>query len=285
MLSRTDGPDLRHRQSSLAEPPRTHSPSPKAPAPAQRRPELLDVPKDDCSDSVEGPSRSATWAKLARADSVYRRWGSRALDLGLLVVALPLAFVVAVPITLLNWLYFRKLGLVLFTQPRVGRHGRTFQILKFRTLQVGSHENFESWIGGEDAERTTGLGRILRSTHLDELPQLLNILAGHMSFVGPRPEMVAIHHWAADRIPGFERRLALRPGLTGLSQLTLGYADGKVDAYRAKLACDLVWMRGRSLRGDVLLLLRTVPWSFRRRGGTAGDEARDAERESTAPSN
>jgi len=184
----------------------------------------------------------------------------------------------------LNWLYFGQLGLVLFTQSRVGLHGEPFQILKFRTLQVGAREDFESWIGGSDAERTTGLGRFLRGTHLDELPQLLNILVGHMSFVGPRPEMCAIHDWAVDRIPGFERRLALRPGLTGLSQLTLGYADGKVDAYRSKLARDLVWMRGRSFSSDLVLLLRTVPWSFRRRGGTAGDEARGLEQEPAVPS-
>jgi len=274
MISSEDTQELRYIQSGLVVGSvETHCQPPRTSAPDPERANLL---------AVHGSLRAA-WTGLARADSIYRRWGCRALDLILLVVALPLALVVAIPIALINWLYFGRPGLILFTQSRVGRHGEPFQILKFRTLQVGAREDFESWIGGVDAERTTGLGRFLRSTHLDELPQLLNILAGQMSFVGPRPEMCAIHAWAVDRIPGFDRRLALRPGLTGLSQLTLGYTEGKVEAYRSKLARDLVWMRRRSFSSDVGLLLRTVPWSFRRRGGTAGEAVCDLGQEPGVP--
>jgi lipopolysaccharide/colanic/teichoic acid biosynthesis glycosyltransferase len=137
---------------------------------------------------------------------------------------------------------------------RVGRDGRIFEMLKFRTLRRGAEERLGPYLGPELVERTqaetTRLGRRLRATQLDELPQLWNILRGDMSFVGPRPIRPRFFEQLAAELPAYWQRLVVRPGLTGFAQVRRGYETSMAE----KLAHDLEWIADRSVR----LYLRTL---------------------------
>jgi len=137
---------------------------------------------------------------------------------------------------------------------RVGRDGRIFEMLKFRTLRRGAEERLGPYLGSELVERTreetTRLGRRLRATQLDELPQLWNILRGDMSFVGPRPIRPRFFEQLAAELPAYWQRLVVRPGLTGFAQVRRGYETSMAE----KLAHDLEWIADRSM----LLYLRTL---------------------------
>jgi len=193
------------------------------------------------------------WEALA-PQGFHARCGRRALGLLLTLLGLPLAVLIALPLVLLCALEHGPRG-VLFTQLRVGWRGRTFRLLKFRTLRAGAEE-----------ARASRLGRFLRRTHLDELPQLFNVLRGDMDLIGPRPETIAIDAWARAHVPGFHRRNAVRPGLTGLAQLTQGYAAPEARAYARKLALDLCSLQQVTPWSDLGLLARTVPWMLSGRG-------------------
>ena len=176
----------------------------------------------------------------------------RALDILVasffLLVALPLLLVIGVGLLLTSGppLFYRG--------ERVGRGGHIFEMLKFRTLRRGAEERLGPYLGSELVERTraetTRLGRRLRATQLDELPQLLNILRGNMSFVGPRPIRPRFFEQLAGELPAYWQRLIVRPGLTGFAQVRHGYETSMAE----KLAHDLEWIADRS----VPLYLRTL---------------------------
>jgi lipopolysaccharide/colanic/teichoic acid biosynthesis glycosyltransferase len=199
-------------------------------------------------------------------DSSYERSGKRLVDLALLAVVLPLACAVALPIAAWNLVVFRDPRKVFFLQQRVGHRGRKFCIYKFRTMRSVRPSERGPWTLEKDVQRTTRFGRFLRNTHLDELPQILNILRGEMHFVGPRPEMVDVHEWACAAIPGFARRLATPPGLTGLAQITQGYTVREVPCYAKKLEIDLCYVARSSFRQDLAIIARTIPWVLQGRG-------------------
>lgn len=196
----------------------------------------------------------------------YARRGKRALDLALLALALPLALVPALLVALANAVLFRDPRKVFFRQERLGLRGRRFSIVKFRTMREASGGAMDSWSNGHDQARVTRFGRFLRNTHLDELPQLYNVLRGDMQLIGPRPEMTEVDAWAREHVPGFERRLALRPGITGLAQIVQGYTGRDPGAYRRKLALDALYIRRVSPALDAWILARTCVWVLRRRG-------------------
>ena len=195
----------------------------------------------------------------------YARFFKPVVTLAIMTVALPVALLVMLPIALINWAAVGDRRLIFFTQERVGQYGRIFSIYKFRTMRPVNGDDFASWSQG-DQNRVTPFGRFLRSTHLDEVPQILNILRGDMDFIGPRPEMVAIHNWACREVPGFERRLALRPGITGLAQITQGYAGQCPEAYAEKLAGDDRYREELSLWLEASILVRTAFWMLCGRG-------------------
>jgi len=195
----------------------------------------------------------------------YARKGHRWLDWLLLVLLLPLAMPLMVLIAVGNALVFRDPRRVFFSQPRVGWRGQPFTMLKFRTMDEAPCA-MGSWSNGIDHLRVTRFGRFLRNTHLDELPQLFNILKGDMSFIGPRPEMMEVEQWAVEHIPGFGERLATRPGVTGLAQITQGYTGRDLDAYAEKLLINRVYMRDMSLALDLSIVLRTFVWMVRGKG-------------------
>ena len=234
---------------------------------------VLELPPPDVRLAPERPREAR--AKRARTTvdwdaleprGAYARLGKPALRLALLALCLVPALLLGLVIALVNAVLFGSVRLVLYTQPRVGRRGEVFSIYKFRTMRECQSGDFESWSRGEDVLRVTRFGRLLRNTHLDELPQLLNILRGEMDFIGPRPEMLEIHAWAGKCVPRFHERNALLPGVTGLAQVTQGYAEMDARAYARKLAADQHYRRRLSLALDLEILARTALWMVRARG-------------------
>lgn len=139
---------------------------------------------------------------------------------------------------------------VIYSQERVGKDGRIFRIFKFRSMKKNAEDESGPIWAMENDSRVTKVGRILRATALDELPQLLNILKGEMSFVGPRPERPELQRVFIERFPDFEKRLAVKPGLTGIAQVF-----GKYDTPpNHKLKYDLLYIRRASILLDLKLL-------------------------------
>lgn len=145
---------------------------------------------------------------------------------------------------------------VFYRQERLGHHGRRFKILKLRTMTRDAERNGPRF-ASENDPRVTVLGQVLRRLRIDEMPQLINILRGEMSLVGPRPERPEFAADLAAQLPFYTFRLAVRPGLTGWAQVNTGYARD-IDGHRRKLEYDLYYIREPSLRLYVLAILRTA---------------------------
>ena len=179
---------------------------------------------------------------------------SRLLDIsgsvaGLIFLA-PLMLLIALAIKMAND------GPVFFHQERVGLAGRSFWIIKFRTMCVDAEAAGPQWARLADP-RVTWLGRLLRHTRLDELPQLVNVLRGEMCLVGPRPERPVFVEHLRTEILNFDDRLLVKPGLTGWAQVNYPYGASIADA-RHKLALDLYYLGNRSLWLDCKIMLRTI---------------------------
>lgn len=153
---------------------------------------------------------------------------------------------------------------VFYRHRRVGKNGERFDALKFRTMLRNADKDDAVWTHENDS-RVTRVGRILRGTALDELPQIINILKGDMSFVGPRGLGVRMYEYSAQQAPGFERRLQVRPGLTGLAQIY-----GNRDNPEEKLSYDLKYIRDKSLWLDIKLLILSVLITIRGRWENRG---------------
>ena len=154
---------------------------------------------------------------------------------------------------------------ILFRQLRTGRAGRQFVMLKFRTMvQDAERDTGPQW-SLEGDRRITRVGRVLRKLRVDELPNLVNVLRGEMSLVGPRPERPELVADLARDIPFYRTRLIVRPGLTGWAQVNHPYGDSVADAVE-KLEYDLYYLKHRSMLFDVQILLRTVGTVFRFEG-------------------
>ncbi|HXH06369.1 MAG TPA: TIGR03013 family XrtA/PEP-CTERM system glycosyltransferase [Vicinamibacterales bacterium] len=182
------------------------------------------------------------------------RLTKRLFDLALagvgLLLAWPLMALVAAAIRLESG------APVLYRQERVGLHGRRFVLLKFRSMRQDAEQGVPLWARDDDA-RVTRVGRILRQTRLDELPQLWNVLRGDMSFVGPRPERPFFVEQLAALLPFYEQRHAVRPGITGWAQVKYRYGASLEDA-REKLRYDLYYIKHLSIAFDATILVDTV---------------------------
>lgn len=148
-------------------------------------------------------------------------------------------------------------GPALFRQERLGKNGRPFTILKFRSMYQDAEENGPQW-AAEDDPRCTRIGRFLRRSRLDELPQLWNILKGEMSFVGPRPERACFYDEFEIYIHGFRNRLVVTPGLTGLAQVNGGYDLNPEE----KIIYDMEYIQTRSLLVDLKCIVKTFRLVF-----------------------
>ncbi len=198
-----------------------------------------------------------------------------AVALGLLGVAIPIVSLAAIAIKLTSP------GPVFFTQTRVGlnsrvwqrrqlrlesrlpdcrrkepAYGRPFTIFKLRTMTVAAAHSGPSQATSGD-RRVTPVGRFLRQMRIDELPQLLNVLRGEMSMVGPRPECIEYMEELSEKVPCYLERLGLKPGLTGIAQIEAGYAND-LTSYRRKIAFDLMYLQNCSVWNDIKVMLRTV---------------------------
>lgn len=187
----------------------------------------------------------------------------RVLDVALGLVGLvPLAL--AVPVVLVGNLLGNR-GPLLYRQERVGRFGETFTILKLRTMRPsGPSPAVDEWTAVDDP-RITPFGRVLRTTHLDELPQVLNIIRGDLSVVGPRPEQPRYVEELTEKLPFYGLRHLVRPGLTGWAQVLYGYAGDESDALE-KLQYEFFYLRRQGLSLDLRVVGRTLRTVF----GTQG---------------
>ena len=143
-------------------------------------------------------------------------------------------------------------GPAIFCQARVGRHGRPFRMFKFRTMRTGPDS---AAVHNED--RVTPVGRALRRYRIDELPQVLNIIRGEMSWIGPRPEAETLSAIYAANLPGYHDRHAILPGVTGWAQVNQGHVIG-IDQAATKLALDRYYVARRSPWMDMLIVAKTV---------------------------
>lgn len=174
------------------------------------------------------------------------------------VVAVVLTTPLWLPLGLLIWLVIRldSPGAPIYHQTRIGRHGRRFRLLKFRTMIDNAEEDGPQFAAPGDP-RLTRVGRVLRRFRLDELPQLINVLVGHLSLVGPRPERPYFAEQFSTAIPLFSYRNLVRPGVTGWAQVNHGYADDVAGALE-KLAFDLYYVKHMSIWLDLEILRKSV---------------------------
>jgi exopolysaccharide biosynthesis polyprenyl glycosylphosphotransferase len=198
---------------------------------------------------------SRGWDASDHLTEAVKRLGDVALALVLILAIAPLLLLLALLVKLSGG------GPAFYAQTRVGHYGRTFRMLKLRTMRVDAEAGEARWAQGDDP-RQTRLGRVLRRTRLDELPQLLNILMGEMSFVGPRPERPEFVATLEKAIPYYAWRHAVRPGLTGWAQINYPYGSSVEDAVR-KLEYDLYYIRNFSLGTDLFIVLRTLAAAMR----------------------
>jgi sugar transferase (PEP-CTERM system associated) len=155
-------------------------------------------------------------------------------------------------------------GPIFYRQTRVGLRGRPFSVIKFRTMRQDAEEQGAVWATQNDP-RVTSLGRFMRTTRLDEIPQLWNVLRGEMGFVGPRPERPEFVQWLAGEIPFYELRHMIRPGITGWAQVRYKYG-ASLEETKNKLEYDLYYVKHLSLGLDLLIMFETIKTIILRRG-------------------
>jgi lipopolysaccharide/colanic/teichoic acid biosynthesis glycosyltransferase len=178
----------------------------------------------------------------------------RVVDVVLALVGL-LAMAVAIPVVAVGDLVANR-GPLFYRQPRVGKHGKVFRIVKFRTMRADDGSLANEWTSENDP-RITPFGKLLRLTHVDELPQVVNILRGDLSMVGPRPEQPHYVEELTEKLPFYDMRHLVRPGLTGWAQVKYGYAGDERDALE-KLQYEFYYLRRQSLGLDVRIIGRTI---------------------------
>lgn len=189
--------------------------------------------------------------KVNRSNLGFYYIVKRAIDIILcligLVIALPIMVIVGIAIKL------ESKGPIIYKQERVGLEGRTFTIYKLRSMYIDAEKNGAQWACKDDP-RVTKVGRFIRKTRIDELPQLINILKGDMSIVGPRPERPILTYKFNEEIPGFVNRLQVKPGLTGWAQVTGGYELSP----KEKLEKDMYYIENQSLWLDLKIIFKTI---------------------------
>ena len=189
--------------------------------------------------------------QLTLGNMFARRVASVAISVILLVLVSPLIPLIILAIKL------SSPGPALYRQARVGRFGNVFRCYKFRTMRPDAEADTGPTWAGDDDPRITAIGRILRKTRLDEIPQLWNVLKGEMGFVGPRPERPEFVGWLSREIPYYSLRHGIRPGITGWAQIRYKYGNTLEDA-KEKLKYDLYYIKHVSLGLDLLIMFQTI---------------------------
>jgi lipopolysaccharide/colanic/teichoic acid biosynthesis glycosyltransferase len=219
------------------------------------------------------------------AGEVYPRERSEIASRALNVVIAAVALVVMAPVMALVALAVRltSKGPIIYSQVRVGVDrrfrsknkydrrgydygGRLFRMYKFRSMRVDAEADGQAVWAQKSDPRTTSIGRVLRKTRLDELPQLYNVLRGDMNIVGPRPERPTIFAQLRDDIPQYPQRQRVKPGITGWAQINQAY-DSCLDDVKSKVRYDLEYVRQQSLSHDLRIMSMTLPVMIFRKGG------------------
>lgn len=175
-----------------------------------------------------------------------------------LIIGLPIILIIAVLIKI------DDKGPIFYTQERLGKDEKKFLVYKIRSMRVDAEKYGGAQWAQKDDPRITKIGKFIRKTRIDEIPQLFNILKGDMSLIGPRPERPELTYEFNKEIPGFIDRLCIKPGLTGLAQVNGGYDISPKD----KLKWDMIYIKNRSICIDIKIILKTVGVVF------TGDGAR-----------
>ena len=178
---------------------------------------------------------------------IYQRIFDIILSAVGLVISLPFIAVLGLAIKL------ETPGPIFYVQERVGKGGRLFKVVKLRSMVNDAEKNGPQWAKKDDP-RVTKVGRFIRKTRIDELPQFFNVLRGDMSIIGPRPERPEFVIEFNESIPGFIERLCVKPGLTGWAQVNGGYDITPAE----KLELDLFYIENRSLKLDIAILFKTI---------------------------
>ncbi len=184
-------------------------------------------------------------------EEIAKRTLDIVVSLTVLVLFIPMWILIAIAIKL------NSKGPVLYKQVRVGKNGQHFKMLKFRSMRSDAEKNTGPVWAGKNDPRVTAVGRFLRKTHLDEIPQFINVLKGEMSLVGPRPERPFFVEKLSKEIPLYNRRHKVKPGITGWAQVKHKY-DESIEDVRTKLKYDLYYIENISWRLDLKILLNTL---------------------------
>ena len=196
--------------------------------------------------------------------SRVKRMGDLFLSFFLLLITIPIIFLSGMLI------YLQDKKSIFYSQQRTGKNGKIFKIIKLRTMNEGAETNGAQWSSRNDP-RITKIGKFLRLTRIDELPQLLSVIKGDMSLIGPRPERPEIDKELIKYIPNYDLRYKVLPGLSGWAQINYPYGASSNDA-KEKLSYDLYYVRNMSIFLDLLICLRTTRLIFNMKGAIPKDE-------------
>lgn len=177
----------------------------------------------------------------------------RIIDLTLVILVSP----IFIPIMLITALLIKidSSGSVFYNQQRMGYLGKSFKMYKFRSMR--NDLQGKGFTEGEDDPRITKVGKIIRKFRIDEMPQILNVLKGDMSFIGPRPESLELSKWYENDVPFFSYRHTVRPGISGWAQVNQGYT-AEVEGMNTKLEHDFYYIKNFSLWLDILIIVKTI---------------------------
>jgi len=222
----------------------------------------LEIVRGEVSEDYTRRELDQQWSLEPRSTLLYSCWNV-ALDLlfGLLGAAVML---LTLPVLSLL-IYLDSPGPIFYSQERLGFRGKPFRIYKFRSMRPDAESGGQAiWASKRDS-RVTRVGRVLRGTHMDELPQVFNILRGEMSLIGPRPEREVFARAMEEIDPSYHCRLAVKPGLTGWAQVMIGYGEGDHSELQ-KMRYDLDYIEHRSCSLDLAIIFKTLVEVFRFHG-------------------
>ena len=190
----------------------------------------------------------------ARLSVLYRIW-QKLMDICFGIAGL-ITLVLLLPVLALA-IYADSPGPIFYCQERLGYQKKSFRMYKLRSMRTNAECQGHAIWAGKDDDRVTRVGRLLRQTHLDELPQVVNILCGEMSLIGPRPQREVYATQLEEREPLYRYRFSVKPGLTGWTQVTFGYGETK-DEELVKLEYDLYYIKHQSIWLDITIIAKTA---------------------------
>jgi lipopolysaccharide/colanic/teichoic acid biosynthesis glycosyltransferase len=194
--------------------------------------------------------------------NIYLAIGKPVFDLVIALLLLPILITCCIVLAVLNPFFNR--GPLFYVQARMGRDCTAFNAIKFRTM-TPTDKVLRSAGDPLEHERITRMGRFLRRTRIDELPQIFNVLRGDMSFIGPRPDYIHHARYYLKSVPGYRERHCLRPGVSGLAQIDLGYTEC-LEGTRKKVELDLFYIETVNFRRDLMLAWKTFLTVIRSQG-------------------